>query len=181
MKKLTEKDIVNHLRTVQSILMLDLKQQQTDTLTTVLLEYLVSSDYVFRGAALWNGLDLVRTRWSESQLVNVLRQVFTRISKESIEPVAEIEIKQSESLDKKIRSFLNIVVPKNIQLEQDTFLAVVQLIAHPKVSSTTVLLKQNSSYLAKTCKVPCDVLFAKHSSAITDQFLRERTGIINPN
>lgn len=96
---------------------------------------------MFRGAALWNAFNLLRNRWSEANLVVLLKQVFARISKENTEPAAETEIKQSASLDKKIRNFLQVVVPKDIKLEKETFIAVVQLISHPKVSKNVTVLK----------------------------------------
>jgi len=80
-----------------------------------------------------------------------------------------------------VRNFLNVVVPKDIKLEKETFIAVIQLISHPKVSSNTALLKSNASYLANICKIPTDALFAAHSSALINTFLKDRTGILNPN
>jgi len=78
---MTEKDVLNHLYIIQTLLMIEVKARWSEVLTTVLIEYLVNEDYVFRGAALWNAFYLLRNRWSEANLVVLLKQVFARISK----------------------------------------------------------------------------------------------------
>lgn len=105
--------------------------------------------------------------------------MFARVHKSINEQ--NVDYKQSCSLAKKIRNFLSFVVPRQIKLSVDTFVAVLKLISHPAVSANATELKVNSEYVIKISKMPFKAMVEDNCDVLINQFLKERTGILSPD
>jgi hypothetical protein len=168
LKRLTFKDIENHIKVIQCMLSTDLKKPQSECLEQVLVEYLCNNDFVFRGKPLWDCVMTLQKGWSEAHLQEFLKKLFQRVHKLHLTPPPKLPtdiIKQSYGIAKKVRNLLSFVIPRGIRLEYATLTTILQLICHPAVSNDTAQLKLNIDYIVNISKLPLREMLDNHHKA----------------